>query len=238
MHFLRRLSSSIILSCAESLLPLGEVVLGASLRGARKFGVRSAMSSVIAKRLCSELIFVRHNFARYSEISSTVFKILNEYSDLLEPLSIDEAFLDVTNDKKNIRSGTIIAEKIRSKIKTVTGLTASAGISYNKFLAKIASDINKPNGLFVIKPDDAQEFVTNLPVEKFFDIWEVTALKMHKLGIHIGLDLRQWSVDSLIRNFGKAGKFFYDIAREIDNRPVASSMSENLSERSLLMRKT
>jgi DNA polymerase-4 len=195
-------------------------VVAAASYEARKFGVRSAMSSVIARRLCPDLIFVRHNFERYIEISHMVLDIFRNYTDLIEPLSIDEAFLDVTLDKMRLGSATVIADKIRSEIKVKTGLTASAGISFNKFLAKIASDINKPNGIFVIKPEDAQRFIDNLPVEKFYGIGRVTALKMHKLGIHKGYDLRQWDMDSLVRNFGKAGEFFYDIARGIDDRPV------------------
>jgi DNA polymerase-4 len=195
-------------------------VVAAASYEARKFGVRSAMPSVIAKRLCPELIFVRHNFERYSEISAMVFGIFKEYTDLVEPLSIDEAFLDVTVDNKKIGSATIIAEQIRNKIKLKTGLTASAGISVNKFLAKIASDVKKPDGLFVIKPGDAEKFIENLPVEKFYGIGRVTAEKMHRLGIHNGKDLKKWDLVSLIRNFGKAGKFFHDIARGIDGRPV------------------
>ncbi len=195
-------------------------VVAAASYEARKYGVRSAMPSVIAKRLCPELIFVRHNFERYNEISSAVFKIFTEFTDVIEPLSIDEAFLDVTTDIKKIGSGTIIAEKIRKNIKQTTGLTASAGVSFNKFLAKMASDIKKPDGMFVIKPDDAQKFIDGLPVERFYGIGKVTAVKMHKLGIHTGFDLRQWDMESLIRNFGKAGEFFFDIARGIDERPV------------------
>lgn len=195
-------------------------VVAAASYEARKFGVRSAMPSVIARRLCPELIFVRHNFERYTEVSAIVFNIFREYTDLVEPLSIDEAFLDVTEDKKQIGSATIIAERIRSGIKKKTGLTASAGISVNKFLAKIASDIKKPDGLYVIKPEDAEKFIENLPVEKFYGIGRVTALKMHKLGIHNGADLKKWDLDSIIRNFGKAGEFFYAIARGIDDRPV------------------
>lgn len=195
-------------------------VVAAASYEARKFGVRSAMPSVIAKRLCPELIFVRHNFERYNEVSSSVFEIFREYTDLVEPLSIDEAFLDVTEDKKQIGSATIIAERIRNEIKQKTGLTASAGISLNKFLAKIASDIKKPDGLFVIKPADAQKFIDGLAVERFYGIGKVTSVKMHKLGIHSGYDLRQWDLDSLIRNFGKAGEFFFNIARGIDERPV------------------
>ena len=195
-------------------------VVAAASYEARKFGVRSAMPSVIAKRLCPDLIFVRHNFARYTEVSSQIIEIFRNYTDLIEPLSIDEAFLDVTNDKQSIGSATVIARKIRQEIKAITGLTASAGISVNKFLAKIASDINKPDGMFVIKPEDAEKFIEELPVEKFYGIGKVTAQKMHKLGIHSGADLKKWDLVSLVRNFGKAGVFFYDIARGIDERPV------------------
>jgi DNA polymerase-4 len=195
-------------------------VVAAASYEARKFGVRSAMPSVIAKRLCPDLIFVRHNFNRYNEVSGIIREIFAEYTDLIEPLSIDEAFLDVTRDKKNIGSATVIARKIRSEIKSKTGLTASAGISINKFLAKIASDINKPDGLFVIRPEDAEKFIEKLAVEKFYGIGKVTAQKMHKLGIHTGADLKKWDLVSLVRNFGKAGVFFYDIVRGIDERTV------------------
>jgi DNA polymerase-4 len=195
-------------------------VVAAASYEARKFGVRSAMPSVIAKRLCPELIFVKHHFERYHEISSQVFEILKEYTDLVEPLSIDEAFLDVTEDRYNIGSATIIAKKIKKEIKEKTGLTASAGISVNKFLAKIASEMKKPDGLFVIPPEKAQQFIEKLPVEKFYGIGKVTADKMHKLGIHNGADLKTWDQLSLVRNFGKAGLFYYDIVRGIDDRPV------------------
>jgi DNA polymerase-4 len=195
-------------------------VVAAASYEARKFGVRSAMPSVIAKRLCPDLIFVRHNFSRYTEVSEIIMEIFREYTDIIEPLSLDEAFLDVTEDKKNIGSATVIARKIRKEIKSRTGLTASAGISVNKFLAKIASDINKPDGLFLIKPEDAEKFIEELVVEKFYGIGKVTAQKMHKLGIHKGADLKNWDLVSLVRNFGKAGVFFYDIVRGIDERPV------------------
>lgn len=195
-------------------------VVAAASYEARKFGVRSAMPSVIARRLCPDLIFVKHNFSRYTEVSATIMEIFRKYTDLIEPLSIDEAFLDVTCDKKNIRSATVIAREIRSEIKTVTGLTASAGISVNKFLAKIASDINKPDGMYLIKPEDAEKFIEKLNVERFYGIGKVTAQKMHKLGIHTGADLKKWDLVSLVRNFGKAGVFFYDIVRGIDDRPV------------------
>ena len=195
-------------------------VVAAASYEARKYGVHSAMPSTIAKRLCPELIFVRHNFERYHEVSLAVFEILKQYTDLVEPLSIDEAFLDVTEDLKRIGSATDIAKIIRNEIKEKTCLTASAGISINKFLAKIASDINKPDGMFVIRPDEVEKFIDTLPVEKFYGIGKVTALKMHKLGIHNGSDLKKWELIPLVRNFGKAGHFFYDIARGIDDRPV------------------
>jgi DNA polymerase-4 len=195
-------------------------VVAAASYEARKFGVRSAMPSVIAKRLCPDLIFVKHNFERYHQVSACVFEIFKEYTDIIEPLSIDEAFLDVTCDKKKIGSATLIAKRIRKEIKTRTGLTASAGISVNKFLAKIASDINKPDGLFLIRPEEAQKFIEELTVEKFYGIGKVTAQKMHKLGIHKGADLKKWDMVSLVRNFGKAGVFFYEIVRGIDERPV------------------
>jgi DNA polymerase IV len=195
-------------------------VVAAASYEARKFGVRSAMPSIIAKRLCPDLIFVKHNFSRYTEVSSIIMEIFREYTDLIEPLSLDEAFLDVTKDKKSIGSATVIARRIRAEIKSRTGLTASAGISVNKFLAKIASDINKPDGMFLIKPGDAESFIEQLAVEKFYGIGKVTAQKMHKLGIHSGADLKKWDLVSLVRNFGKAGVFFYDIVRGIDERPV------------------
>ena len=195
-------------------------VVAAASYEARKFGVRSAMPSVIAKRLCPDLIFVNHNFTRYTEVSASIHEIFREYTDLIEPLSIDEAFLDVTEDKKRIGSATLIAKRIRNEIKSKTGLTASAGVSVNKFLAKIASDINKPDGLFLIKPEEAEKFIEELSVEKFYGIGKVTAQKMHKLGIHTGADLKKWDLAALVRNFGKAGVFFYDIVRGIDERPV------------------
>ena len=198
-------------------------VVAAASYEARRFGVRSAMPSITAKKLCPGLIFVRHRFERYHEISDKVFEIFREYTDLVEPLSIDEAFLDVTNDKMKIRSATLIARSIKDKIKNRTGLTASAGISVNKFLAKIASDIKKPDGLFLIPPENAEKFIEELPIEKFYGIGKVTAEKMHKLGIHSGSDLKQLDLVSLIRNFGKAGKFYFDIVRGIDTRPVEAN---------------
>jgi DNA polymerase IV len=198
-------------------------VVAAASYEARKFGVRSAMPSVTARKLCPGLIFVRHRFERYHEISDKVFEIFKEYTDLVEPLSIDEAFLDVTTDKKDIGSATLIARSIKSEITKRTGLTASAGISFNKFLAKIASDIKKPDGLFLIPPENAGKFIEELPVEKFFGIGHVTAEKMHKMGIHTGYDLKQLDLVTLIRNFGKAGKFYFNIVRGIDDRPVVTN---------------
>lgn len=195
-------------------------VVAAASYEARKFGVHSAMPSVTARKLCPELIFVRHRFERYHQLSQNIFDIFREFTDLVEPLSIDEAFLDVTNDKKGMGSATLIARTIKKEIKARTGLTASAGISVNKFLAKIASDMDKPDGLYLIAPEKAAEFIEKLPIEKFFGIGRVTAAKMHKLGIHCGADLLKWDLLSLIRNFGKPGRFYYDIARGIDERPV------------------
>ena len=195
-------------------------VVAAASYEARKFGVRSAMPSVKAKKLCPGLIFVKHRFERYNEISEKVFEIFKEFTDVVEPLSIDEAFLDVSTNKKNILSATIIAKEIKKEIKKRTGLTASAGISVNKFLAKIASDIKKPDGLFLIPPEDAEKFIEELPIEKFYGIGRVTAEKMHKLGIRNGSDLKKLELPALIRNFGKVGKFYYDIVRGIDDRPV------------------
>lgn len=195
-------------------------VVAAASYEARKFGVRSAMPSVTAKKLCPELIFVRHHFERYNEVSSIVFEIFREYTDLVEPLSIDEAFLDVTDDRSKTGSATLIAKKIKAEIREKTGLTASAGISINKFLAKIASEVKKPDGLFVIPPEKAEKYIEALPIEKFYGIGKVTAEKMHKLGIHNGSDLKRWDLLSLIRNFGKIGAFYYDIVRGIDERPV------------------
>jgi DNA polymerase-4 len=204
------------------------VVGGDSIRGvvaaasyeARKFGIKSAMSSAIAKRRCPNLIFVKPRFTRYKQASQQIMSIFYEYTDLVEPLSIDEAFLDVSINKKNIKSASIIAIEIKKKIKEKTGLTASAGISINKFLAKIASDYRKPDGLFLIPPEMVVRFVENLMVDKFFGVGKVTAKKMHSVGIFKGRDLKQRSRTELNRLFGKQGDYYYDIARAVDNRPV------------------
>ena len=195
-------------------------VVAAASYEARKFGVRSAMPSVTAKKQCPSLIFVKPRFNVYKEVSRQIRNIFFEYTNLVEPLSLDEAFLDVTENKKNMPLATDIAREIKQKIKEETGLTASAGVSVNKFLAKVASDYDKPDGLFVIKPHEAEAFVEKLEIEKFFGIGKVTAEKMHRLGIHIGSDLKKYSLDELIRLFGKAGNFFYNISRVTDDRPV------------------
>jgi len=198
-------------------------VVAAASYEARKFGVRSAMSSKVAKRKCPELIFVKHRFERYKQISSQIREIFFEYTDLVEPLSLDEAYLDVTRIKKGRPSATLIAQEIRKRIFDETGLTASAGVSYNKFLAKVASDVNKPNGIFVVTPDKAQEFIDKLEVKKFFGIGKVTASKLNKMGVWYGRDLRKIDRLELVQLFGKAGNYYYEICRGQDQRPVQAS---------------
>ena len=195
-------------------------VVAAASYEARKFGVRSAMPSVIAARKCPNLIFVRPRFESYKVVSQQIREIFAEYTPLIEPLSLDEAYLDVTENLKGISSATEIAKEIKIKIKERTQLTASAGISYNKFLAKIASDYNKPDGLFVIKPNQGEKFVEDLDVYRFHGIGKVTAEKMNKMQIFNGLDLRQKDEAFLRKHFGKAGSYYYNIARAVDNRPV------------------
>lgn len=183
---------------------------------ARPYGVRSAISSALAKRLCPELIFVPARFDVYKAVSQQIRGIFGDYTELVEPLSLDEAFLDVTHT----RSATLIAREIKARIQSETGLTASAGISVNKMLAKIASDYRKPDGLFVIPPAQIETFVAELPIERFFGIGEVTASKMHRLGIRTGADLRKWDEPALVHHFGKAGHSYYGYARGIDTREV------------------
>lgn len=195
-------------------------VVAAASYEARKYGVRSAMPSVTAKRKCPDLIFVYPRFGVYKEVSKQIREIFHEYTHLVEPLSLDEAFLDVTENRKGILLATDIALEIKQKILDRTRLTASAGVSINKFLAKIASDYDKPNGLYVIKPHEAVTFVEKLEIEKFFGIGKVTSEKMHKMGIHTGKDLKEYPLAELIRLFGKAGSFYYHIARGVDDRPV------------------
>lgn len=196
-------------------------VVAAASYEARKFGVRSAMPSVTAKRNCPNLIFVNHRFDVYREVSKQIRNIFAQYTDLIEPLSLDEAYLDVTNNKKEIESATQIATEIRSAIKQETQLTASAGVSYNKFIAKIASDQNKPNGQCVISPANGPKFVAHLPVQRFHGIGPVTAAKMNKLGIMTGQDLKKMSLDWLKAHFGSSATYFYKAARGEDDRPVS-----------------
>lgn len=203
-------------------------VSGGEIRGvvstasyeARKFGVRSAMAGTLAKKLCPSLIFVPARFARYKEISQQVRKIFFEYTDLVEPLSLDEAYLDVTKNKMGNPSATLIAKEIRDKIFKTTGLTASAGISTNKFVAKVASDINKPNGQKTIARDEVNFFLETLPIEKFYGIGRVTQLKMFKLGIFTGKDLKAQSLAFLTEHFKKSGNYYYNIVRGIHTSQV------------------
>ena len=190
-------------------------VVAAASYEARKFGVRSAMSSIIAKRNCPELIFVKPRFERYKEISNQIRAIFLEYTDLVEPLSLDEAYLDVTENKKGNPSATLIAREIREKIKIKTGLDASAGISINKFVAKIASDVNKPNGQKTVNPEEVEEFLEKLQIGKFHGVGKVTAEKMYRLGIFKGFDLKQKSEEFLTEHFGKSGSFYFKVVRGI-----------------------
>jgi DNA polymerase-4 len=195
-------------------------VVAAASYEARKFGVRSAMASTMARRKCPELIFVPPRFDVYREISLQIRTIFAEYTPLIEPLSLDEAYLDVTENLKGITSATQIAEEIRAMIREQTALTASAGVSYNKFLAKLASDYRKPDGLFVITPRMGPAFVEALEVGRFHGIGPATTTKMHSLGIYTGLDLRAQTLEFLQQHFGKAGYYYYWIARGVDHRPV------------------
>ena len=195
-------------------------VIAAASYEARKYGVRSAMPSSTARRLCPQLIFVKHRFEEYRAVSQQIRAIFKEHTDLVEPLSLDEAYLDVTTNKQQINSGTLVAEAIRQQIFETTQLTASAGISYCKFLAKIASDINKPNGIKVIRPAEALPFLAQLEVKKFFGIGKVTTKRMHEMGIYTGADLKQLTEIELVQNFGKVGRFYYKIVRGIDERAV------------------
>ena len=195
-------------------------VVSAASYEARKYGVRSAMSSLKAKQLCPHIVFVPGRMQVYKEVSAQIHAIFHEYTDVIEPLSLDEAFLDVTHNKKGIDLAVDIAKEIKHRIRKELNLVASAGISYNKFLAKVASDYRKPDGLCTIHPDQALEFIAGLPIEAFWGVGKVTAQKMHALGIHKGKDLQQCTLEMLTRLFGKAGHVYYDFARGIDLRPV------------------
>lgn len=187
---------------------------------ARTFGVRSAMSMAQAKRRCPHLIVVSSHFDRYKEVSRQIHAVFHEYTDLVEPISLDEAFLDVSENKKGIELAVDIAKEIKKKIFERTSLTASAGISYNKLLAKIASDMRKPNGIFTVHPDRALDFIGKLPVEKLWGVGPKTAERMHGMGVFTGEQLRQISHEHLVQVFGKMGNVYYDFSRGIDNRPV------------------
>lgn len=195
-------------------------VVAAASYEARKFGVRSAMSGYLARKKCKHLIFVKPRFSRYSEISKQIKNIFYDYTDLVEPLSLDEAYLDVTFNKKHHPSASLLAKEIRKRIFDEVGLTASAGISVNKFIAKIASDINKPNGQKTIPPEDVIEFLEKLSIEKFYGIGKVTASKMYNLGIFTGLNLKSKTEEFLTNHFNKSGSYYYNIVRGIHNSEV------------------
>ncbi len=204
----------------------GGVVATASYE-ARRFGIRSAMPSKTALKLCPQAIFIRPRFEAYKEASRHIRKIFQRYTDVIEPLSLDEAYLDVTYDKLNINSAIDIARQIKQAIKDELQLTASAGVSINKFVAKIASDINKPDGLKFIGPSAIESFMDTLPVEKFYGVGRVTAEKMKKMGLHSGADLKKLSEKEMALHFGKAGKFYYNIVRGIDDRRYSRTVKPN-----------
>jgi DNA polymerase-4 len=215
-------------------------VVAAASYEARKFGVRSAMSGVLAAKMCPDLIFVKPRFDRYKEISKKIRSIFLDYTDMVEPLSLDEAYLDVTNNKVGNPSATLVAGEIRERIYREVGLTASAGISVNKFIAKVASDINKPNGQKTVNPEEVIPFLEALDIRKFYGVGKVTAEKMYLLGIFTGLDLKGKSREFLEEHFGKGGSYYYDVVRGIHNSEVRShrvpkslgaerTFSENLS---------
>jgi len=203
--------------------PESRGVVAACSYEARKYGIHSAMPCARAVKLCPHAVFTRPRMARYKEVSLKVMSIFKEYTDLVEPLSLDEAYLDATKNSLNQSSATVLAEIIRQHIYGSLQLTASAGVSYNKFLAKVASDINKPNGIKTIPPDEAIQFLESLPIRKFFGVGEVTEKKMLKLGIKTGKDLMKWTEDSLLFHFGKSGSYLYNMVRGNDERPVAVS---------------
>jgi len=223
-------------------------VVSAASYEARKFGVKSAMAGNLAIKLCPELIFVRPRFDRYNEISKQIRKIFFDYSDLVEPLSLDEAYIDVTTNKKGNPSASLIARDIRQRIFEEVGLTASAGISINKFIAKVASDYNKPNGQKTVNPEEVLDFLEALDIRKFYGIGKVTAEKMYQKGIFTGKDLKTKSLEFLETNFGKSGKYYYYVVRGIHNSEVKTdrtrkslaaerTFSENLSSEIFMLEK-
>jgi len=223
-------------------------VISAASYEARKFGVKSAMSGRLAIKLCPQLIFVRTDFARYTEISKKIRSIFYDYTDLVEPLSLDEAYLDVTENKKGNPSASLIAQEIRNRIFNDVGLTASAGISINKFIAKVASDYNKPNGQKTVNPEEVLQFLEDLDIRKFYGVGKVTAEKMYQKGIFTGKDLKSKSLDYLDENFGKSGRYYYYVVRGIHNSEVKPNrirkslaaertFSENLSSEIFMLEK-
>jgi len=204
-------------------------VVAAASYEARAFGVRSAMPSITAQRQCPDLIFVRPRFEAYKEVSRQIREIFARHTDIIQPLSLDEAYLDVTEDKTGLGSAVKVAKAIRAAIRSETGLTASAGVSYNKFIAKLASDQNKPDGLCVILPEQGAEFVAALPVRRFHGVGPRTAEKMAKLGVHTGADLALKDEAWLAHYFGSWGSYLFNAARGIDDRPVnANSIRKSL----------
>ncbi|TNJ47188.1 DNA polymerase IV [Tamlana fucoidanivorans] len=223
-------------------------VISAASYEARTFGVKSAMAGNLAVKLCPELVFVKPRFERYHEISKQIRAIFHDYTDLVEPLSLDEAYLDVTENKKGNPSASLIAKEIRARILNEIGLTASAGISINKFIAKIASDYNKPNGQKTVNPEEVISFLETLDIRKFYGVGKVTTEKMYQKGIFTGLDLKQKSLEYLDTHFGKSGRYFYYIVRGIHNSPVTPNrqrkslaaertFSENLSSEIFMLQK-
>jgi DNA polymerase-4 len=201
--------------------PNSRGVVAASSYEARKFGIHSAMASSTAYKLCPDAVFIRPRFDAYKAVSSDIRRIFCEYTDLVEPLSLDEAFLDVTENYMGMTSATLIAREIKQQIYNRTGkLTASAGVSFNKFIAKVASDMNKPDGLTVITPEMADQFIDRLPIRKFFGVGKVTEEKMLRFGIKTGADLKSFQKEKLIQLFGKSGSYFFNIAHGNDDRAV------------------
>ena len=201
--------------------PNSRGVVAACSYEARKFGIHSAMASSIAYKRCPQAVFIRPRFDAYRAVSADIREIFYEFTDLIEPLSLDEAFLDVTENHKGIVAATLVAKEIKKKIREKTGnLTASAGVSFNKFIAKVASDFNKPDGITVVTPEMADEFIDKLPIRKFFGVGKVTEEKMLNLGIQTGADLKKFNKENLIQLFGKSGIYFYNIAHGRDERPV------------------
>ncbi len=198
-------------------------VVAACSYEARRFGIHSAMPSARAYRLCPQAILLRPRFDVYRRVSSEIAEVFRRFTDKIEPLSLDEAYLDVSDSQLHHGSATLIANSIKQAIRDRTHLIASAGVSYNKFLAKIASDMDKPDGLYVIKPEQGAAFIERLPIGRFYGIGKATEAKMQALGIHNGRQLKQWSRAELVSRFGKAGHYYYDIARGMDNRPVVNS---------------